>query len=100
MMIAKKLDASMSLEIAINTKKALSEIDKFTHVGLEQPLRDLAVTMDVKLGQLLGVSRAAVTGQKVSPPLLESMEILGKDKVLFQMEQAINLLTVLKEEGN
>jgi glutamyl-tRNA synthetase len=100
MLIAKKLDASMSLEIAINTKKALSEIDKFTHVGLEQPLRDLAVTMDVKLGQLLGVSRAAVTGQKVSPPLLESMEILGKDKVLFQMEQAINLLTVLKEEGN
>jgi glutamyl-tRNA synthetase len=33
-----------------------------------------------------------VTGQKVSPPLFESMEIIGKEKVLERLKKAIQLL--------
>jgi len=34
----------------------------------------------------------AVTGQKVSPPLFESMEIIGKEKVLERLHKAIQVL--------
>jgi glutamyl-tRNA synthetase len=33
-----------------------------------------------------------VTGQTVSPPLFESMEIVGKEKVLERLKQAIEML--------
>jgi glutamyl-tRNA synthetase len=34
----------------------------------------------------------AVTGQTVSPPLFESMEIVGKEKVLERVKKAIDIL--------
>jgi glutamyl-tRNA synthetase len=34
----------------------------------------------------------AVTGQTVSPPLFESMEIVGKEKVLERVKKAIEIL--------
>jgi glutamyl-tRNA synthetase len=36
--------------------------------------------------------RVAVTGQTVSPPLFESMQIVGKQQVLERLQQAINIL--------
>jgi glutamyl-tRNA synthetase len=42
--------------------------------------------------QVFGILRAAVTGQTVSPPLFESMEIVGKEKVLERVSRAITLL--------
>jgi glutamyl-tRNA synthetase len=36
--------------------------------------------------------RAAVTGQTVSPPLFESMAIVGKEKVLERVRRAIEIL--------
>jgi glutamyl-tRNA synthetase len=48
----------------------------------------------MKPGQFFGVIRVAVTGQPVSPPLFESMEIIGKDVILQRLHQAIRLLEV------
>jgi glutamyl-tRNA synthetase len=42
--------------------------------------------------QVFGILRVAVTGQKVSPPLFESMEIIGKEKVLERLKSAIEIL--------
>jgi len=36
-----------------------------------------------------------VTGQKVSPPLFESMEVIGKEKALERLERAAALLESL-----
>ena len=56
------------------------------------PLRDLADNLGIKVGQLFGIIRVAVTGQKVSPPLFESMEIIGRDEVLKRIQNGIFLL--------
>ena len=45
-------------------------------------MRLLAEELGLSAGQLFGILRVAVTGQKVSPPLFESMAIIGKEKVL------------------
>ena len=42
--------------------------------------------------QVFGTIRVAVTGQKVSPPLFESMEIIGREKVLQRLQKAIAIL--------
>jgi len=43
-------------------------------------------------GQVFGILRVAVTGQKVSPPLFESMEIIGREKVLERLKKAVEML--------
>ena len=39
--------------------------------------------------------RIAIREQRGSPPLFESMEIIGKDKVLARMRHAVELLSSL-----
>ena len=52
----------------------------------------MAVDLGVKVGQLLGTLRVATTGQKVSPPIFESLEVLGKDRSLELIEKAAEQL--------
>jgi glutamyl-tRNA synthetase len=46
---------------------------------------------------VFGLLRTAVTAQEVSPPLFESMEIIGKHTVIRRMEKAVELLKGLVE---
>jgi glutamyl-tRNA synthetase len=63
--------------------------------SLEAALRQLAEDIELKPGQLFGILRIAVTGQRVSPPLIESMEIIGKDEVVDRVSTAIDKLSTL-----
>ena len=51
-------------------------------------MRELVAEMGLKPAQVFGVLRVAVTGQRVSPPLFESMEILGKELTLRRIQRA------------
>jgi glutamyl-tRNA synthetase len=59
----------------------------------EEPLRSLAEELGLKAGQLFGLLRMAMTGQAVSPPLIESMAVIGKTKALERLQNAISLLS-------
>ena len=61
----------------------------------EPPLRALVETSGLSAGQVFGILRVAVTGQTVSPPLFESMQIVGKEKVLERVKNAIEILEKL-----
>jgi glutamyl-tRNA synthetase len=52
------------------------------------------VTENGKAGPFLGTARLAVTAQKVSPPLFESMVALGRERTLARLDEVIELLTV------
>ena len=54
----------------------------------------LADDLGIKVGQLLGTLRVATSGLKVSPPLFESMEILGKERVTRDINRAIDKMKV------
>ena len=58
--------------------KILSELPELEPA--EERLRTLADVMGYSVGQVFGIIRVAVTGQKVSPPLFESMAIIGRRK--------------------
>lgn len=52
-----------------------------------------AHTDNGKAGPFLGSMRKAVTGQKVSPPLYESMLALGRERVLQRLDDVLALFT-------
>jgi glutamyl-tRNA synthetase len=56
-------------------------------------MRALAETLGLKAGQLFGMLRAAVTGQTVSPPLFECMEVVGRETALARLAQAEAMLS-------
>jgi len=96
-LLAKNLTAEESLEAAKQTLELLKSIKEFTRENIEPPMRSLADELGLKPGQLFGILRVAVTGQKVSPPLFESMEIIGREIVLKRVEESIALLESLIE---
>ena len=94
-LIAKGLDAAQSAEIARKALEILEGLPDITHATAEEPLRGLVEEMDLKLNQVFGILRVAVTGQKVSPPLFESMEVIGREKVLQRVRNAITILEMM-----
>jgi glutamyl-tRNA synthetase len=99
-LIGKKMTAAESAEAARKAYELLEALTNFDHETTEVPMRALAEELNLKPGQLFGILRAAVTGQKISPPLFESMEIVGREKVLDRIQQAISMLEKLPTSGN
>jgi glutamyl-tRNA synthetase len=90
--IPKRTTPTEALKVATRAHEILQPIPEFRPVIIEQPLRELADELGLKVGQVFGVLRGAVTGQQVSPPLLESMEIIGREKVMQRIYLAILIL--------
>lgn len=78
-------DAGTVLDATI---AAVSELDdaSFTAADIEAALRSILVDdMGIKPRFAFGPARVAMTGRRVSPPLFESMEILGKESSLKRL---------------
>ncbi|MCJ7432181.1 MAG: glutamate--tRNA ligase, partial [Anaerolineales bacterium] len=88
-LIAKGLDSKQSAEIARKTYQILSALPVISYAEAEPPMRAYVEESGLNANQVFGILRVAVTGQKVSPPLFESMEVIGKEKVLERIKNAI-----------
>ena len=91
-LIAKGLDERQSAQIARKSLEILAALPDLSHQNAEPPMRAYVESSGLNINQVFGIMRAAVTGQKVSPPLFESMEIIGREKVLERLEHAVRLL--------
>jgi glutamyl-tRNA synthetase len=76
-------------------RRALADLlplHSWRHSEIEAVLRkSLIEEMGLKPRVAFGAVRIAVTGSTISPPLFESMELLGKDLSLERLESAISL---------
>ncbi|MGP4017967.1 glutamate--tRNA ligase [Saccharopolyspora sp. 5N708] len=80
-------DAKPVLEAAIN---ALDALPDWTAAGIEQALKDSVVDgLGIKPRKAFAPVRVAVTGRTVSPPLYESMELLGRAVSLRRLRNAL-----------
>ncbi len=91
-LIQRRMDADGTLRALRAASDAIESIGPFDASTLEARLRALADELEIKVGQLLGTLRVATSGLKVSPPLFESLEILGKERVLRDLRRAIEKL--------
>lgn len=80
-----KDDAPAILDTAINTLETLTD---FNAEAIQAALRQAIVEeMGVKPRIGFGALRVALSGRRVSPPLFESMEILGKASTIARLER-------------
>jgi glutamyl-tRNA synthetase len=100
LLIGKKMDVSSSLAALRQARAILVQTEPFAAQEMEQPLRDLADDLGVKVGPLFGILRGAVTGRRVSPPLFETMEIMGLERTIEQVDKAIALLGELAAKSS
>jgi glutamyl-tRNA synthetase len=70
----------------------LANLDEWSHPAIDQTLRALGEELELKARDFLGLIRMAVTGSDVSPPLFESLEILGRERTLARLRRASELL--------
>jgi len=71
--------------------KRLEEVEPWTAAAIEATLRGLQEERGLKPRTAFQPVRLAVTGRLVSPPLFESMELLGRARSLARVERAAGL---------
>ena len=94
-LIVKGLDVKQSAELAKKIYSILSSLPDVSHQTAEPALRSFVESSGLSANQVFGLLRVAVTGQKVSPPLFESMEVIGREKVLQRVWKAVEILEKL-----
>jgi len=90
-LIPKKGDAAMAQEALRRARGALAQAE-FNVESLETVLRAEAEAAGLKAGQLFQPIRVAVCGRKNSPPLFETLEVLGRETCLKRIDQAMQKL--------
>jgi len=87
-----KVTDSGAKEVLQRSLKELESINNWTHADIEAALRtSLIEEMGLKPRIAFGAVRIATTGSTISPPLFESMELLGKAASLARITAALTL---------
>jgi glutamyl-tRNA synthetase len=73
--------------IAVAAIEAITSLDEFSTEKIQETLNKVLIEqMGEKPKNAFGPLRTAISGRRVSPPLFESMEILGKAETLARLE--------------
>ncbi len=86
---AKQLAGAEAAEVLEAAGTALRGLPDWTTAGIEAALKEALVDgLGRKPRQAFGPLRVAVSGRTVSPPLYESLELLGRDRTLARLAAA------------
>jgi glutamyl-tRNA synthetase len=88
-LIAKNMDAERTLNGLRRARATLAALPGWETAEMEARLRELVTELGLKPVQLFTSLRVAVTGRTVSPPLFETMEVLGRAVSMARIDLAI-----------
>ena len=77
-------------------RAALAALPDWTAAALEPAMRALAADLGWKHADLYTTLRVAITCRRISTPLFETMEILGREECLARVDGAIRQAATLK----
>jgi glutamyl-tRNA synthetase len=85
-----KIKEEPSQHVVQKALEALQDLQNWNHSEIEAKLRAVLLDeMGLKPRLAFGPVRIAVTGSHISPPLFESMELLGKERSLARLQAAV-----------
>jgi glutamyl-tRNA synthetase len=87
--IQKKMDAATTATALRRSSDVLAGVATFTTQALHDAIQPLTTELSLSNGQLFGLLRVAVTGQTISTPTFETMEVIGKDETLRRLGLAL-----------
>jgi glutamyl-tRNA synthetase len=95
-LIPKGMTAAQASRVLTESQQVLQSVPRLDEATVEPMLRAKADEMGLKAKQFFGTLRIATTGREVSPPLLGTLEIMGRDKVLARIARAQEMLAALE----
>ncbi|MDZ7379227.1 MAG: glutamate--tRNA ligase [candidate division KSB1 bacterium] len=98
-LIGPKMTAAASLQALRAAEESLRRLADFEEAAIEQALRSTGAQLGLTAAQFFGLVRVAVTGKTVTPPLIGTLRILGRDKTLARLRQAITTLERMAMEA-
>ncbi|RKY35837.1 MAG: glutamate--tRNA ligase [Candidatus Duberdicusella sinuisediminis] len=79
-------DLSREMEILI---ERLAKLESFNRENIEKEFRATAADLGLKAKDLVHPTRVALTGKKIGPGLFETMEVLGRDRVIDRLRRMV-----------
>ena len=83
-------------EILTTLKKKLSTVNQWNESNLENAVRSVASSLQIKGGKIIHPTRVSLTGKKIGPSLFELMVLLGKKKNIQRLEDALKKIKETK----
>ena len=84
--VKKVLLKNDGLAILAIVRDKLAAMEQFTEENIEGMLRGLAQEKQVGLGKVAQPLRVAICGTTISPPIFDSVQMLGKENTLARID--------------
>ncbi len=97
-MLPKKRTPAETAKMLTTVAEIIDSIDptEYTREKLESELRKLSEDSGWKTRELFMTIRVAVTGRKASPPLFESMELIGRERTRARLRRAAEFVKTIR----
>jgi glutamyl-tRNA synthetase len=90
--VAKWLKVPGGKEILQELRAGLAAMERFEKEPIEALLKSIAEKRTLKLGKVAQPLRVAVTGGDASPPMHETLSVIGKERVLARIDATLKTL--------
>lgn len=70
----------------------LADLAQWTHENIENVIRETIAHFEVKGGEVIHPVRVAISGRTTGPGLFETMEVLGRARVLNRLSRALTMV--------
>ncbi len=97
-LIQKGMSAAQARRVLAESQQVLAAASSLDEATIEPLLRAKADEMGLKAKQFFGTLRIATTGREVSPPLLGTLAVMGREKVLERIARAQELLAAIESQ--
>lgn len=87
--VKKVLLKNEGLAVLAIVRDKLAEMDQFSEEIIETMLRTLAEEKQLGLGKVAQPLRVAICGNTISPPIFDSVQMLGKEETLRRIDTAL-----------
>ena len=92
-LVQRGMDQESTVAALRLARDELTAVADFEHQHLEEILRAAGTALGLATRQFFGTLRVAVTGRTATPPLFETMEVVGRERVLSRLGSAVVRLT-------
>ena len=93
LLIPKKMDQTQSLHALEGAFEVLQGVNsEFKEPDLEAALRGVAEKLGLQDGQVFMPLRVAISGRTATPGIFETLHVLGKERVLKRLQNAVQVL--------
>ncbi len=97
---AKKHLRPVILEPLIVARRRLAELEHWGQTAIHEAIVEVAADFDINMGKLGQPLRVAVTGGPVSPPIDVTLWLIGQERVLERLDNAIEIIEARAASAN